>query len=221
MEFERPLVELEDKLDELRSSIVAANSPTSPRRSRTSPPRSSGSASRRTGTCRRGTASRSSRHPDRPKTQHYVEALFTDVVELHGDRHFGDDEAILAGARARSAAAASWCSATARAPTPRRTSSATSAARIPRASARRCASCDLAEKFGLPVVTFLDTAGRVPGHRGRGARPGVGDRRVAREALGAARAGRRRRHRRGRQRWSARDRLRRPAASCSRTRTTR
>ena len=89
----------------------------------------------------------------------------------------------------RSTAAASSCSATARAPTPRRTSGATSAARIPRASARRCASCDLAEKFGLPVVSFLDTAGASPGHRGRGARAGVGDRRVARQALGAARAG--------------------------------
>ena len=38
-----------------------------------------------------------SRHPDRPKMEHYVEELFTDVIELHGDRHFGDDEAIFAG----------------------------------------------------------------------------------------------------------------------------
>ena len=53
---------------------------------------------------------------------------------------------------------------------------------------------------------------RVAGHRGRGARAGVGDRRVARQALGAACAGRRRRHRRGRQRRCARDRLRRPPA---------
>jgi acetyl-CoA carboxylase carboxyl transferase subunit alpha len=38
-----------------------------------------------------------SRHPERPKTQDYVEALFTDVVELHGDRLFGDDAAMFTG----------------------------------------------------------------------------------------------------------------------------
>jgi acetyl-CoA carboxylase carboxyl transferase subunit alpha len=37
------------------------------------------------------------RHPNRPNTLDYVERLFTDFVELHGDRRFGDDHAIVAG----------------------------------------------------------------------------------------------------------------------------
>ncbi|MBV9947950.1 MAG: acetyl-CoA carboxylase carboxyl transferase subunit alpha, partial [Myxococcales bacterium] len=38
-----------------------------------------------------------SRHPNRPYTLDYVERIFTDFVELHGDRRFGDDPAIVAG----------------------------------------------------------------------------------------------------------------------------
>src|SRR5262245_63830792 len=38
-----------------------------------------------------------SRHPSRPYTLNYVERLFTDFVELHGDRRFADDPAIVAG----------------------------------------------------------------------------------------------------------------------------
>src|SRR4051812_38664130 len=38
-----------------------------------------------------------SRHPNRPYTLNYIERLFTDFVELHGDRRFADDPAIVAG----------------------------------------------------------------------------------------------------------------------------
>jgi acetyl-CoA carboxylase carboxyl transferase subunit alpha len=37
------------------------------------------------------------RHPRRPYTLDYLERCFTDFAELHGDRHFGDDPAIVAG----------------------------------------------------------------------------------------------------------------------------
>ena len=38
-----------------------------------------------------------SRHPQRPYTLDYISALCTDFQELHGDRHFADDEAIVGG----------------------------------------------------------------------------------------------------------------------------
>src|SRR4051812_2359789 len=38
-----------------------------------------------------------SRHPNRPYTRDYVDALFPDFMELHGDRFFGDDQAVLGG----------------------------------------------------------------------------------------------------------------------------
>ena len=37
------------------------------------------------------------RHPDRPKTSDYLQLVFDEFVELHGDRAFGDDPAMLAG----------------------------------------------------------------------------------------------------------------------------
>lgn len=37
------------------------------------------------------------RHPDRPTTQDYIDMLFTDFIELHGDRLYGDDPAIVGG----------------------------------------------------------------------------------------------------------------------------
>ncbi|MFX8660982.1 acetyl-CoA carboxylase carboxyl transferase subunit alpha, partial [Acinetobacter baumannii] len=37
------------------------------------------------------------RHPQRPYTLDYVKALFTDWEELHGDRHYSDDPAIVSG----------------------------------------------------------------------------------------------------------------------------
>ncbi|MBR1953080.1 MAG: acetyl-CoA carboxylase carboxyl transferase subunit alpha, partial [Lentisphaeria bacterium] len=38
-----------------------------------------------------------SRHPERPYTLDYIEALFTDFTSLAGDRHFGDDHAVVGG----------------------------------------------------------------------------------------------------------------------------
>src|SRR6266568_9589160 len=37
------------------------------------------------------------RHPNRPYSLDYIQSLFTDFVELHGDRRFGDDPAIVGG----------------------------------------------------------------------------------------------------------------------------
>ena len=136
----------------------------------------------------------------------------TDVVELHGDRALRRRRGDASPASPRSTAAAWPFSATARAPTPRRTSAATSAARTPRASARRCASCDLAEKFGLPIVTL-------PRHR-RAPTPASRPRSAVRRGRSPSRSRRSRtlrvpvvvrRHRRGRERRCARHRLRRPA----------
>lgn len=37
------------------------------------------------------------RHQERPTTLDYIQELFTDFIEFHGDRSYGDDEAIVAG----------------------------------------------------------------------------------------------------------------------------
>ena len=78
------------------------------------------------------------RHPQRPYTLDYVAGMFSDFRELHGDRTYADDPAIVGGLARFNGAAVHGASATRRGATPRRRSTATSACRARRATARRC-----------------------------------------------------------------------------------
>ena len=103
-----------------------------------------------------------SRHPERPKTDDYLAALFTDVVELHGDRLFGDDEAIFAGLATfgeRHVAVLGHRKGKTTQENVRRNFGS------PHPEGFRKAErvIHLADRFGLPIVSFLDTAGAYPG----------------------------------------------------------
>jgi acetyl-CoA carboxylase carboxyl transferase subunit alpha len=80
------------------------------------------------------------RHQNRPYTLDYVKHVFTDWFEVHGDRNFRDDPALVCGL-ARFDGEPCWSSATRRGGTPRRRSTATSACPTPKATARLCGSC--------------------------------------------------------------------------------
>jgi len=161
MEFERPLVELEAKLDELRRLDLSAN----PDLVQEIEVLAEQLESLRVETYRHLSPwdrVQISRHPDRPKTQHYVESLFTDVVELRGDRHFGDDEAMLAAFATlgdRRVVVVGHQKGTDTKENIRRNFGSPH----PEGFRKAMRAFDLAEKFGLPVVTFLDTAGASPG----------------------------------------------------------
>ena len=79
------------------------------------------------------------RHPQRPYTLDYIASMFTDFQELHGDRMYADDMAIVGGL-ARLEARRSWSSATRRGATPRSGCGATTACPSLRAIASRCGS---------------------------------------------------------------------------------
>lgn len=103
-----------------------------------------------------------SRHPERPKTEDYLAALFDDVVEMHGDRAFGDDEAIFAGLgtlAGRRVAILGHRKGTDTKSNVRRNFGSPH----PEGYRKAMRLMRLADKFGLPVVTFLDTAGAYPG----------------------------------------------------------
>ena len=102
------------------------------------------------------------RHPHRPYTLDYIERLFTDFNELHGDRNFADDPAIVTGlARFQDEPVAVIGHQKGR----------NIKARLhrnygmPRPEGYRKALriMRLAERFGLPVMTFVDTPGAYPG----------------------------------------------------------
>lgn len=102
------------------------------------------------------------RHSDRPYTLDYVERLIGDWVEVHGDRAFGDDPAIVAGFgtfRGQSVAVVGHQKGRDTRQRIRRNFGQ------PRPEGYRKALrvMQLAERFGLPVVTFIDTPGAYPG----------------------------------------------------------
>ncbi|HEY6147857.1 MAG TPA: acetyl-CoA carboxylase carboxyltransferase subunit alpha, partial [Thermoanaerobaculia bacterium] len=102
------------------------------------------------------------RHPARPYTLDYVAALMTDFVELHGDRKFSDDSAVVAGfARFRGVNVAVVGHQKGRDTKEkiRRNFG------MPRPEGYRKALrvMELAEKFQRPILSFVDTAGAYPG----------------------------------------------------------
>jgi acetyl-CoA carboxylase carboxyl transferase subunit alpha len=102
------------------------------------------------------------RHPQRPHFVDYVEGLFTDFVELKGDRQFGDDQAIIGGlARFRGAPVVLMGHEKGH-DTQTRVVHNFGMAR-PEGYRKAVRLMDMAEQYGLPVLTFVDTAGAYPG----------------------------------------------------------
>jgi acetyl-CoA carboxylase carboxyl transferase subunit alpha len=103
-----------------------------------------------------------SRHPERPKTDDYLAEIFTDVIEIHGDRLFGDDEAMFAGLATldgRRVAVLGHRKGKNTNENIRRNFGS------PHPEGFRKAErlMHLADRFGLPIVSLLDTAGAYPG----------------------------------------------------------
>ncbi len=102
------------------------------------------------------------RNADRPYTLDYVEALTEEWVELHGDRAFADDAAIVAGlARFRGRSVAVIGHQKGRG-TKERIARNFGQPR-PEGYRKALRILRLAERFGLPVLTFVDTPGAYPG----------------------------------------------------------
>lgn len=102
------------------------------------------------------------RHPQRPYSKDYIERIFTDWDELHGDRHFGDDKAIIAGiARLDGRPVAVIGEEKGRSVNDK-------VARnfgMPKPEGYRKALriMEMAERFKMPVLTLIDTPGAYPG----------------------------------------------------------
>lgn len=102
------------------------------------------------------------RHPERPHCLAYIEALITDFVPLSGDRYFSDDDAIIAGVgrfRGRSVVILGHEKGH---DTQSRIKRNFGMAR-PEGYRKAVRMMDMAEKFRMPIITFIDTAGAFPG----------------------------------------------------------
>ena len=157
--FDEPLIELRRKIEELEGYPAGSGHEKELERLR-------GSLRKTTadiyGGLDRWQKTLVARHQDRPYTLEYVQFLMNDWVEVHGDRAFSDDAAIVAGLaefRGRSVAVIGH------------QKGRDTKERIlrnfgqPRPDGYRKALrvMKMAERFGLPVLTFIDTAGAYPG----------------------------------------------------------
>ena len=102
------------------------------------------------------------RHQDRPRFRDYVAALVTDFIELSGDRNYGEDAAILGGTGKFLGRPVLVLGHEKGRTTQERLKHNFGMAR-PEGYRKAVRLMDLAEKFQLPVVSFVDTAGAYPG----------------------------------------------------------
>lgn len=102
------------------------------------------------------------RHPQRPYTLDYVNEIFTDFQELHGDRSFADDLSIVGGLARFNGLACMVVGHQKGRDTKERAVRNFGMSR-PEGYRKALRLMRLAEKFGLPVFTFVDTPGAYPG----------------------------------------------------------
>jgi len=102
------------------------------------------------------------RHAERPYTLDYINDIFTDFVELHGDRHFADDLSIVGGLARFNGNACMVLGHQKGRDTKERTARNFGMSR-PEGYRKALRLMKTAEKFKLPVFTFVDTPGAYPG----------------------------------------------------------
>jgi len=161
LDFEQPIAELEAKIEELRllSSESAIDITEEIRRLQA---RSKDLTESVFASLTPWQISRLARHPQRPYTLDYVKRMCTEFHELHGDRAFGDDPAIVCGLAQFDGRAVALIGHQKGRNTQENLQRNFA---MPRPEGYRKAMrlMHLAEKFGLPLLTFIDTPGAFPG----------------------------------------------------------
>ncbi len=102
------------------------------------------------------------RHPDRPHSSDYLELIFDEFVDLHGDRAFGDDPAILTGFAKLEDRKVMFIGHQ-KGRTPKERTATLNASPHPEGYRKALNRMQMAAKYGLPVVCFIDTPGAYPG----------------------------------------------------------
>ncbi len=161
LEFEQPVADLETKIDELRyvqNESAVDISEEIDRLSKKSLQLTKDIYSSLTP----WQVTQIARHPQRPYTLDYVSEIFTDFHELHGDRHFADDQSIVGG-MARFNGQACMVIGHQKGRDTRERGVRNFGMSRPEGYRKALRLMKLAEKFGLPIFSFVDTPGAYPG----------------------------------------------------------
>jgi len=102
------------------------------------------------------------RHPQRPYTLDYIIRIFTDFEELHGDRHYGDDPAIIGGIARLDGQPVMVIGQQKGRDTKEKLRRNFGMPR-PEGYRKALRLMEMAERFGMPILTFIDTPGAYPG----------------------------------------------------------
>ena len=105
---------------------------------------------------------RMARHPRRPYTLDYIGHIFTEFDELHGDRHFSDDAAIVGGI-ARLDSQPVMVIGHQKGREVREKVRRNFGMPRPEGYRKACRLMEMAERFKMPILTFIDTPGAYPG----------------------------------------------------------
>lgn len=161
LDFEQPIAELESKIEELRfvqddSAVDISEEIT----------RLAGKSQQLTkdvyANLTPWQVAQIARHPQRPYTLDYVREIFTDFHELHGDRAFADDLSIVGGL-ARFNGQACMVIGHQKGRDTKERALRNFGMSKPEGYRKAKRLMELADKFGLPIFTFVDTPGAFPG----------------------------------------------------------
>src|SRR5450830_1355986 len=161
LDFERPIADLENKIDELRyvqNESVFDISAEIDQIAKKSQQLTKDIYSDLTP----WKITKIARHPERPYTLDYVKEIFTHFVELHGDRHFADDLSIVGGL-ARFNGAACMVLGQQKGRDTKERGLRNFGMSKPEGYRKALRLMKIAEKFKLPLFTFVDTPGAYPG----------------------------------------------------------
>jgi acetyl-CoA carboxylase carboxyl transferase subunit alpha len=165
LEFEKPIAELDSKIAELEALAARKDGPSITDELARLKTKSAKQLKQIYSDLDAWRVTQVARHPDRPHFSDFIATIFEDFEELAGDRHFGNDEAIIGGLakfRGRSVVVMGH----EKGRTTEKRLKHNFGMAHPEGYRKAVRLMDLAEKFNMPVLSFPDTAGAYPGKGG-------------------------------------------------------
>lgn len=157
--FERPIYELEEKLDVLEKEPASAQTRESIRNMRVEITHMKKDVFSKLDPWE---TVQVARHPDRPQLRDYIELVFDEFVELHGDKSFGDDRALMTGF-ARLGEDKVMLIGQHKGRTLQERNECYYGCAHPEGYKKALGKMQMAEKFGIPIICLIDTPGAYPG----------------------------------------------------------
>jgi acetyl-CoA carboxylase carboxyl transferase subunit alpha len=162
LDFEKPVAEIEAQLEELRGVDTPESTPAIREEITRLEAKAAQTLKDLYGNLTPWQKTQVARHPERPRCLNYVQTLVTDFVPLAGDRKFGEDEAIVGGFGRFRGESICVLGHEKGSTTEERLKHNFGMAR-PEGYRKAVRLMEMADRFDIPVITLVDTAGAYPG----------------------------------------------------------